>query len=90
MPGGPSHAAVGNLVSDLADQAASHQHMMRLLQAFLEASMKSEDELMRWFRDRLVWSDPGVVTELLKSGLFVRMYTPQVGHGIAWHGMVMY
>lgn len=41
--------------------------------------MKSEEELMGWFRDRLVWSDAGVVTDLLKSGLFVRMYTPQVG-----------
>lgn len=45
----------------------------------MEASLKSDDELMQWFRDRLVWGDPGVVTDLLKKGLFARLYEPQVG-----------
>ena len=47
-------------------------------QAFLAASMKSDEELMGWFRERLVWNDPAVVMDLLKNGLFVRLYTPQV------------
>lgn len=49
-----------------------------VLQAFLAASMKSDEELIGWFRERLVWNDPAVVMDLLKNGLFVRLYTPQV------------
>lgn len=33
---------------------------------------------MDWFRERLVWSDAAVVKDLVKSGLFYRIYTPQV------------
>ena len=40
--------------------------------------MKSDEELIGWFRERLVWNDPAVVMDLLKNGLFVRLYTPQV------------
>lgn len=29
-------------------------------------------------RQRLVWSDPAVVNDLLKKGLFARIYEPQV------------
>ncbi|KAK9843726.1 hypothetical protein WJX81_003815 [Elliptochloris bilobata] len=46
--------------------------------AFLAASMRSDEELIRWFRERLVWNDPATVTDLLKNGLFVRLYEPQV------------
>ena len=46
-------------------------------QAFLAASMRSDEELIRWFRERLVWNDPATVTDLLKNGLFVRLYEPQ-------------
>ncbi|EFN51864.1 hypothetical protein CHLNCDRAFT_7951, partial [Chlorella variabilis] len=46
--------------------------------AFLEASLKNDTELMDWFRQRLVWSDPAVVNDLLKKGLFTRIYEPQV------------
>lgn len=46
--------------------------------AFLEASLKPDGELLQWFRDRLVWGEPGVVTDLLKKGLFARLYEPQV------------
>eukprot|EP00884_Botryococcus_braunii_P019389 jgi/Botrbrau1/6133/Bobra.331_2s0028.1 len=46
--------------------------------AFLAASMKTDEELMKWFRDRLVWNEPDTVIDLLKSGLFVRIYAPQV------------
>ncbi|KAK9809195.1 hypothetical protein WJX72_011143 [[Myrmecia] bisecta] len=49
--------------------------------AFLAASLKSDTELMEWFRERLVWNDPKVVIDLLRNGLFVRLYTPQVLNG---------
>ena len=48
-------------------------------QAFMAASLKSDEELVDWFRQRLVWDDPAVVVDLLKRGLFSRIYTPQVG-----------
>lgn len=46
--------------------------------AFLAASMKTDEELVDWFKDRLVWNDPSVVVDLLKAGLFIRAYEPQV------------
>eukprot|EP00891_Asterochloris_glomerata_P002881 jgi/Astpho2/2881/Aster-01035 len=46
--------------------------------AFLAASLKSDEELMGWFKERLIWSDPAVVNDLTKSGLFVRIFAPQV------------
>ena len=51
------------------------------VQAFLEASMKSDAELLQWFNDRLVWNSPTVVNELLRNGLFVREFAPQVSPG---------
>lgn len=48
------------------------------MQAFLAASMKSDAELADWFRERLVWDNTENVVEMLKSGLFVRAYEPQV------------
>ena len=57
----------------------------------MAASLKSDEELVDWFQQRLVWDDPAVVVDLLKRGLFSRIYTPQVvagsglgsGHGQA-------
>lgn len=46
--------------------------------AFLEASLKSEEELLKWYRERLVWDNPDVVNNLLQNGLFVRLYEPQL------------
>lgn len=46
--------------------------------AFLAASMKTDEELLEWFKERLVWTDPAVITNLLKAGLFIRAYEPQV------------
>lgn len=48
------------------------------VQAFLAASLKNDEELLGWFNERLVWSDTAVVTEMLKNGLFVRIFAPQV------------
>ena len=41
--------------------------------------MKSDAELAEWFKERLVWDNTETVIEMLKSGLFVRAYEPQVG-----------
>ncbi|BDA46538.1 Glycosyltransferase-like KOBITO 1 [Coccomyxa sp. Obi] len=46
--------------------------------AFLAASLKTDAELLKWFRDRLVWNEPETVVDLLKNGLFVRLYEPQI------------
>ncbi|CAL5218972.1 g727 [Coccomyxa viridis] len=46
--------------------------------AFLAASLKTDAELLKWFRDRLIWNEPETVVDLLKNGLFVRLYEPQV------------
>lgn len=54
----------------------SGQHVC--VQAFLAASLKTDAELLKWFRDRLVWNEPETVVDLLKNGLFVRLYEPQV------------
>lgn len=53
------------------------------VQAFLAASLKTDEELFQWFKERLVWSDPDVVDGLVKNGLFIRAYAPQVGAGSA-------
>ena len=47
------------------------------MQAFLAASLKTDAELLKWFRDRLIWNEPETVVDLLKNGLFVRLYEPQ-------------
>lgn len=46
--------------------------------AFLEASIKNDTELLEWFRQHLVWSDPVIVNDLLKKGLLLRIYEPQL------------
>lgn len=46
--------------------------------AFLEASLKTEEELMEFFKQRLVWEDKETVASLVKKGLFLRLYEPQL------------
>ena len=40
--------------------------------------MKSDEELADWFKERLVWDNQETVIEMLKNGLFIRAYEPQV------------
>lgn len=47
-------------------------------EAFMASSLKDEVELRKWFRERLVWDDPEVVTNMIKAGLFARISVPQV------------
>ena len=39
-----------------------------------------------WCRQRLVWDDPAVVNDLLKKGLFTRIYEPQARPGCGGGG----
>lgn len=46
--------------------------------AFLEASLKPDDKLMDFFKERLVWEDNEIKVKLVKKGLFSRLYEPQL------------
>jgi len=46
--------------------------------AFLEASLKDDDELMDFFKERLVWNEKKAVLDLIHKGVFGRMYEPQI------------
>jgi hypothetical protein len=46
--------------------------------AFLEASLKPDDKLMYFFKERLVWEDSEVTLKLVNKGLFSRLYEPQL------------
>lgn len=46
--------------------------------AFIEASLRSDAELMKFFKDRLVWDNTETVTNLVNIGLFGRLYEPQL------------
>jgi Glycosyl transferase family 2 len=46
--------------------------------AFLEASLKTDDKLMDFFKERLVWEDNESVVKLVRKGLFARLYEPQL------------
>jgi hypothetical protein len=47
-------------------------------QAFIAASLKTEDELRMMFRERLVWENPADIALLRSKGLLTRIYGPQV------------
>jgi hypothetical protein len=46
--------------------------------AFLEASLKTDEKLMDFFKERLVWEDRETNVKLLTKGLFARLYEPQL------------
>ena len=46
--------------------------------AFLEASLKGDDDLMVFFKERLIWDDSEMVIDFVRKGLFSRLYEPQV------------
>lgn len=47
-------------------------------QAFIAASLRTEDELHKMFRERLVWENPSDIALLRSKGLLTRIYGPQV------------
>ncbi|KAK8483047.1 hypothetical protein V6N11_039393 [Hibiscus sabdariffa] len=44
--------------------------------AFLIASTATEEEMLRWYRDHVVWNDTALNLKLLKWGVFTRIYSP--------------
>jgi len=47
-------------------------------QAFVEASLRTDEELMEFFKERLVWENEKEVEDMLAKGLFARLYEPQL------------
>eukprot|EP00897_Mesotaenium_endlicherianum_P002888 jgi/Mesen1/2627/ME000166S01755 len=57
--------------------------------AFIIASTSTPDDMLKWYREHVVWLDREVNQKLLKKGLFGRIYTPQtIVRGILASGMV--
>ncbi|XP_008783217.1 glycosyltransferase-like At2g41451 [Phoenix dactylifera] len=44
--------------------------------AFIIASTATEEEMLRWFRERVVWTDKQLNLKLLRKGILTRIYTP--------------
>lgn len=47
-------------------------------EAFVAASLKTDEELRQMFRDRLVWDNPADISSLRAKGLVQRIYAPSV------------
>ncbi|PKI31604.1 hypothetical protein CRG98_047986, partial [Punica granatum] len=46
--------------------------------AFIIASTATEEEMLRWYRERVVWTDKTLNLKLLKKGILTRIYAPMV------------
>ncbi|GMI64771.1 KOBITO, ABA INSENSITIVE 8, ELONGATION DEFECTIVE 1 [Hibiscus trionum] len=44
--------------------------------AFIIASTATEEEMLGWYRDHVVWTDKALNLKLLKRGVFTRIYSP--------------
>ncbi|GMJ02342.1 KOBITO, ABA INSENSITIVE 8, ELONGATION DEFECTIVE 1 [Hibiscus trionum] len=44
--------------------------------AFIIASTATEEEMLRWYRDHVVWTNKALNVKLLKRGVFTRIYSP--------------
>lgn len=53
------------------------------LQAFIVASTSSEEDMLQFYKDHVVWSKEEIES-LVSKGLFGRLYTPQVRVGKAY------
>jgi hypothetical protein len=54
------------------------------LQAFIVASTSSEEDMLQFYKDHVVWSKEEIES-LVSKGLFGRLYTPQVRVGKAYN-----
>ncbi|CAA0812789.1 Glycosyltransferase-like KOBITO 1 [Striga hermonthica] len=45
--------------------------------AFLIASKGTEEEMLKWYREHVVWADKEVNEDLLDKGILTRIYTPK-------------
>ncbi|KAF9664638.1 hypothetical protein SADUNF_Sadunf16G0039100 [Salix dunnii] len=46
--------------------------------AFIIASTATEEEMLLWYRERIVWTDKALNLKLLRKGILTRIYTPMV------------
>ncbi|PSS33539.1 Glycosyltransferase-like KOBITO [Actinidia chinensis var. chinensis] len=46
--------------------------------AFIIASTATEEEMLHWYREHIVWADKVLNTKLLKKGILTRIYAPMV------------
>lgn len=46
--------------------------------AFIIASTATEEEMRRWYRDHIVWTDKDLNLKLMRKGLLTRIYAPMV------------
>ncbi|XP_041024507.1 glycosyltransferase-like At2g41451 [Juglans microcarpa x Juglans regia] len=46
--------------------------------AFIIASTATEEEMLRWYRERIVWTDKELNLKLLRKGILARVYAPMV------------
>ncbi|KAI3788257.1 hypothetical protein L2E82_01017 [Cichorium intybus] len=46
--------------------------------AFVIASTATEEEMLNWYREHVVWTDRGLKKKLMKKGILIRIYAPMV------------
>lgn len=46
--------------------------------AFIIASTATEEEMLHWYRERVVWTDKALNLKLLRKGILTRIYAPMV------------
>ncbi|XP_015055245.1 glycosyltransferase-like At2g41451 [Solanum pennellii] len=44
--------------------------------AFIIASTLTEEEMLDWYREHVVWTDKTLIQKLIKKGILTRIYTP--------------
>ncbi|XP_027350150.1 glycosyltransferase-like At2g41451 [Abrus precatorius] len=46
--------------------------------AFIIASTATEEEMLQWYRERIVWTDKALNMKLMRKGILTRIYAPMV------------
>lgn len=55
-----------------------HIFVFFYLQAFIIASTSTSEEMLQWYRERVVWTDENLILKLLRKGILTRIYAPMV------------
>ncbi|EFH56190.1 predicted protein [Arabidopsis lyrata subsp. lyrata] len=46
--------------------------------AFIIASTSTSEEMLQWYREKVVWTDENLILKLLRKGILTRIYAPMV------------
>ncbi|RDX67470.1 Glycosyltransferase-like KOBITO 1 [Mucuna pruriens] len=46
--------------------------------AFIIASTATEEEMLQWYRERIVWTDKSLNMKLMRKGILTRIYAPMI------------